>query len=53
MTTVCFLEQLHQMREVVKFLADITSDRGISSVAITYVNTDYGVGLADVYEAAA
>jgi branched-chain amino acid transport system substrate-binding protein len=34
-------------------LADITSDRGISSVAITYVNTDYGVGLADVYEAAA
>ena len=29
-------------------LADITSDRGISSVAITYVNTDYGVGLADV-----
>ena len=34
-------------------LADITKDRGISSVAITYVNTDYGVGLADVYEAAA
>ena len=34
-------------------LADITSDRGITSVAITYVNTDYGVGLADVYEAAA
>ena len=34
-------------------LADITSSRGISSVAITYVNTDYGVGLADVYEAAA
>ena len=34
-------------------LADITNDRGISSVAITYVNTDYGVGLADVYEAAA
>jgi len=34
-------------------LADITADRGISSVAITYVNTDYGVGLADVYEAAA
>ena len=26
---------------------------GITSVAITYVNTDYGVGLADVYEAAA
>ena len=34
-------------------LADITLSRGISSVAITYVNTDYGVGLADVYEAAA
>ena len=34
-------------------LADITNDRGITSVAITYVNTDYGVGLADVYEAAA
>ena len=34
-------------------LADITADRGISSVAITYVNTDYGVGLADVFEAAA
>ena len=48
-----FLEQLLQMQEVEKCLADITSDRGISSVAITYVNTDYGVGLADVYEAAA
>ena len=34
-------------------LADITADKGITSVAITYVNTDYGVGLADVYEAAA
>ena len=34
-------------------LADITADRAITSVAITYVNTDYGVGLADVYEAAA
>jgi len=34
-------------------LADITADRGITSVAITYVNTEYGVGLADVYEAAA
>ena len=33
-------------------LADITADK-VSSVAITYVNTDYGVGLADVYEAAA
>ena len=34
-------------------LAEVTADRGITSVAITYVNTDYGVGLADVYEAAA
>ena len=33
-------------------LADITKDKGISSIAITYVNTDYGVGLADVYKAA-
>ena len=33
-------------------LADITKDKGVSSVAITYVNTDYGVGLADVYKAA-
>ena len=41
------------LSEVISAMADITSDRGISSVAITYVNTDYGVGLADVYEAAA
>ena len=34
-------------------MADITADKGVSSVAITYHNTDYGVGLADVYEAAA
>ncbi len=34
-------------------LAQITKDRGIQSVAVTYVNTDYGVGLADVYQAAA
>ena len=34
-------------------LADITKEKGVKSVAITYVNTDYGVGLADVYEAAA
>ena len=32
-------------------LAAITKDNGVSSVAITYVNTDYGVGLADVYKA--
>ena len=47
-----FLEQHRPTQEGV-VLADITADRGVSSVAITYVNTDYGVGLADVYEAAA
>jgi len=36
-----------------QILADITKDRGISSVAITYTNNDYGKGLADVYKAAA
>ena len=40
------------MLEVVKFLADITNDRKIKSVAITYTNNDYGKGLADVYSAA-
>ena len=35
-----------------QILADITKDRGISSLAITYTNNDYGKGLADVYEAA-
>jgi len=35
-----------------QILADITNDRGIKSVAITYTNNDYGKGLADVYEAA-
>ena len=33
-------------------LADITKDRGVESIAITYTNNDYGKGLADVYEAA-
>jgi branched-chain amino acid transport system substrate-binding protein len=33
-------------------LADITKDNGVTSVAITYVNTDYGVGLAEVYQKA-
>ena len=33
-------------------LADITKDRGVKSIAITYTNNDYGKGLADVYEAA-
>jgi branched-chain amino acid transport system substrate-binding protein len=35
-----------------QILADITKDRGINSVAITYTNNDYGKGLADVYKAA-
>ena len=34
-----------------QILAEITKDRGIDSVAITYTNNDYGKGLADVYEA--
>ena len=32
-----------------QILADITKDRGVKSVAITYTNNDYGKGLADVY----
>ena len=35
-----------------QILADITKDRKIASVAITYTNNDYGKGLADVYKAA-
>ena len=35
-----------------QILADITRDRKIKSVAITYTNNDYGKGLADVYAAA-
>ena len=35
-----------------QILADITKDRKVKSVAITYTNNDYGKGLADVYEAA-
>ena len=35
-----------------QILADITKDRGVKSIAITYTNNDYGKGLADVYEAA-
>jgi len=35
-----------------QILADITKDRGIKSVAITFTNNDYGKGLADVYKAA-
>ena len=35
-----------------QILANITKDRKIKSVAITYTNNDYGKGLADVYSAA-
>jgi len=35
-----------------QILANITKDRKIKSVAITYTNNDYGKGLADVYAAA-
>ena len=35
-----------------QILGDITKDRKIKSVAITYTNNDYGKGLADVYKAA-
>ena len=35
-----------------QILANITKDRGVKSVAITYTNNDYGKGLADVYSAA-
>ena len=32
-------------------LAQVALDRGLSSVAVTYTNNDYGKGLADVFEA--
>ena len=35
-----------------QILANIASDRGLKSVAMTYTNNDYGKGLADVFEAA-
>ena len=35
-----------------QILADITKDRKVKSVAISYTNNDYGKGLADVYKAA-
>ena len=35
-----------------QILANIASDRGLTSVAMTYTNNDYGKGLADVFEAA-
>jgi branched-chain amino acid transport system substrate-binding protein len=31
-------------------LAEITKEQGVKSLAITYVNTDYGVGLMEVYK---
>ena len=34
-----------------QILANIATARGLSSVAITYTNNDYGKGLADVFEA--
>lgn len=33
-------------------MAEILNDRGISSVAVTYTNNDYGKGLADSFQAA-
>ena len=33
-----------------QILADITKDRGVKSVAITYTNNDYGKGLSDMYK---
>ncbi|PCD76910.1 ABC transporter substrate-binding protein [Pseudothioclava arenosa] len=33
-------------------MADIILEKGISSVAVTYTNNDYGKGLADAFEAA-
>tara|TARA_B100000579_G_scaffold365763_1_gene325284 strand:+ start:294 stop:1475 length:1182 start_codon:yes stop_codon:yes gene_type:complete len=35
-----------------QILADITKDRKIKNLAISYTNNDYGKGLADIYEAA-
>ena len=33
-------------------MSDVLNDRGISSVAVTYTNNDYGKGLADAFQAA-
>jgi branched-chain amino acid transport system substrate-binding protein len=33
-----------------QILADITKDRGVKSVAISYTNNDYGKGLSDMYK---
>lgn len=33
-------------------MADVLNDKGITEVAVTYTNNDYGKGLADAFEAA-
>jgi branched-chain amino acid transport system substrate-binding protein len=33
-------------------MSDILTDRGITEVALTYTNNDYGLGLADAFQAA-
>ncbi|QPH55432.1 ABC transporter substrate-binding protein [Pontivivens ytuae] len=35
-----------------QILADIVTERGIDSIAVTYTNNDYGQGLADAFQAA-
>ena len=35
-----------------QIMADILSDRGVTSVALTYTNNDYGKGMADAFAAA-
>src|SRR5690554_4856383 len=35
-----------------KVMSDIINDRGITEVAVTYTNNDYGKGLADAFEEA-
>jgi branched-chain amino acid transport system substrate-binding protein len=35
-----------------EIMADILSDRGVTSVALTYTNNDYGKGMADAFAAA-
>ena len=35
-----------------EIMADILSDRGVKSVAVTYTNNDYGKGMADAFAAA-
>lgn len=35
-----------------EIMADILTDRGVTSVAVTYTNNDYGKGMADAFAAA-